>query len=269
MREKSIPLSDPQAYLRERRNIEDYATIKNLFVKHSPNEREVLKVYYEPKSVSEEDLKSFEDFVNAKLRQIANLDANQRRQKQFEVIICKICKSETKDRYRLLNCEHAFCSQCLFEYIDQKEDCDDLNCITCEKPIALSDILNLFKQSDLEVLYDKFKCKYLIENKNRFRFCPSPNCDNILEKESETKILFCTCCGYDTCFDCSKSHPGADCATTLGTKRRRVSVADFRRKKNRSKSNVREKTARERPPRSTSKAMQAAKSAKSTCARSA
>lgn len=226
MRERVIPLNDPQAYLRERRNIDDFATIKNIFLKYSTKDRNSLKIYYEPSTSSEEDLKSFEDFVNAKLRQSSGFDMSAGRQKQLDPVICKICKSETKDRYRLLNCEHVFCSQCLFETISEKETCDDLTCFACEKPIALSDILNLFRQSDLEVLYGKLKSKYLIDQKNRFRYCPTPNCDNILEKESETKILFCTCCGYDSCFDCSKSHPGADCATNTGQKRRRVVPAD-------------------------------------------
>ena len=171
--------------------------------------------------------------------------------------ICFLCEQPMADKYRLLQCSHAFHLNCLKQKLEGVETSDDFICpipdcfcrphpgetpadevedriLEPENPvpakpkrtgIVLYDILCLFTEPERELLFSKMKYQFLIQFKSRFRYCPTPNCDNILERVPRTlnpegkdepdngidrDKLFCTSCGNDTCFECGRSHFGEE-----------------------------------------------------------
>lgn len=85
----------------------------------------------------------------------------------------------------------------------------------------------MFTQVELEDLFAQLKVDFLEQSRDRFRYCPTPNCENILEKTDESLTMFCTVCGYDSCFNCDKSHYGTECKTIRGSRlRMRVNYSD-------------------------------------------
>ena len=126
---------------------------------------------------------------------------------------CDLCKVPCWIRFRLLYCNHVFCKQCLKNHLQDQHDCQEFCCPTCRNPIALYDILNLFSQVELEDLFAQLKVEFLSKKSDRFRYCPTPNCENILEKTGDSLMMFCTVCGYDSCFECSKSHYDSACSS--------------------------------------------------------
>lgn len=135
-----------------------------------------------------------------------------------------LCNKQVWDKFRVLYCSHVFCSPCLKSYLEEQSSCRDFKCPidVCLSPIALYDIINLFSQVELEGLFTQLKVDFLDKNRKRFKYCPTPNCENILEKTGEGLMMFCTVCGYPSCFDCRKSHFGTECATKKVNKRMRV-----------------------------------------------
>jgi hypothetical protein len=101
-----------------------------------------------------------------------------------------------------------FCFKCLRHDVQEKKTCEELTCFECAAPIALADILILFSPVELETLFGNLKNQYLLKNRSRFVYCPTPSCENILERAGENNVVFCTSCGADTCFLCSKPHYG-------------------------------------------------------------
>lgn len=187
--------------------------------------------------------------------------------------ICFLCTQPMADKYRLLQCSHAFHLHCLKEKLEGVESSDDFvcpipDCFCRENPtqtaspdvedrileeeeapapkapkrtgIVLYDILCLFTEPEREILFAKMKYQFLIQFKSRFRYCPTPNCDNILERvprslnpELDNGIdrdkLFCTSCGNDTCFECGRSHFGEEqsCRKEKPSRQRVELVSDF------------------------------------------
>ena len=143
---------------------------------------------------------------------------------KVDFLECGICKEQVWDRFRLLYCSHVFCKPCLKNCMAEKTNCKDLLCPapTCSNPIALYDILCMFTQVELEDLFAQLKVEFLANNSRRFKYCPTPNCENILEKTGENLMMFCTVCGYDSCFDCSKSHYNSSCLIKPTNSRVRV-----------------------------------------------
>lgn len=181
---------------------------------------------------------------------------------------CYICHKDLQVKYRLLHCKHAFHEVCLKEVLEGVSKSEDFVCPIpdctheVEEPpkedkeasnemqevpkkkkvrtgIVLYDILCLFTEPEREVLFSRMKYNFLIKYKNRFRFCPTPNCNNILERvfkkagEPDDGIdrdkLFCTCCGNDTCFECGRSHFGQEenCRKEKPSRQRVGAVTDL------------------------------------------
>jgi hypothetical protein len=78
----------------------------------------------------------------------------------------------------------------------------------------------MFSQVELENIFAVLKTDFLVENKDRYRYCPTANCDNILERTDGSTMMFCTSCGYDSCFLCGKSHYDSQCQGSKKTKTR-------------------------------------------------
>lgn len=122
-------------------------------------------------------------------------------------------------------CKHCFCEVCIREHVTTNEEmilaCPDRG---CNKPMYLVDLEALLPPEDLKELFLRQKLTFLQANQDKFKECPTPDCENILcspdnqdASHSHMSIfskglVFCDSCGNDYCFKCLKNHYDSDCS---------------------------------------------------------
>ena len=223
VRKLEHPLSDVQAFIREKRGILELAQSRNLHIEYKVKNRDFVTIFYHSDMINQDKIKLFIEYMEKKMksetqdphymkRLAESKRMNNAGQKKIQ---CKVCEKEVKDRFRLLQCNHCFCKECIVQNITEKSKTEEIVCpdVSCGQKIALFDILNLFNQNELEVLFNKIKSNFLMNNRHKYRYCVTANCENILEKveNDEKTMLFCTSCGENSCFLCNRSHPGEAC----------------------------------------------------------
>lgn len=57
-------------------------------------------------------------------------------------------------------------------------------------------LLNKFKQTDEE---------YLVATSKNIKYCPTADCENVINKPCCTNRVLCAACNKDSCFKCAKS----------------------------------------------------------------
>ena len=106
-------------------------------------------------------------------------------------------------------CGEAFCGSCWDEYLSAKlTDQANLQMIQCPGcDIVMDDraILKvLSKDSKLKVRYQQVLINSFVECNNLLKWCPSPNCENVIKvPHVEAKTVTCSC-GHSFCFVCVK-----------------------------------------------------------------
>lgn len=146
---------------------------------------------------------------------------------------CGICLDEISEFFILELCRHKFCNICLKEMVESSINNAallPLKCLTCETPLSLQDIKELTRPEMLPVLYKRSLENHMQKKKEIYRFCPSPDCGQILRLQApnnQSKPLFksiskppkinCDACKRDFCSNCWKlDHPGINCESELG-----------------------------------------------------
>lgn len=238
---KEYKLSSAQAFLRERKQIEEIAKSKDLSISYKSSDRDILRICwnnFDPQSrinynsSKSDKVDSFIKILDMMLTQSETEMIKSRRREGILYLIletkeiCTLCNRPVWDKFRLLYCSHVFCSPCAKSYLEEQSSCTEFKCpiYTCDSSIALYDIINLFSQVELEEVFAQLKVDFLDQNRKRFKYCPTPNCENILEKTGDNLMMFCTVCGYVSCFECRKSHFGTECASKKVNRRMRVSL---------------------------------------------
>ena len=138
-------------------------------------------------------------------------------------IECGICGELINNPYRVkLKCEHYFCNDCYIDYLKEKITnanvskilCMQHGCGTILETKFIKKILEGNK--DLIEKYDKFlQRKKMLEQSDKIRFCPIPDCEGYAEKKGKNKYIKCNY-GHEFCFDCgSKPHGRKKCADIM------------------------------------------------------
>ena len=138
-------------------------------------------------------------------------------------IECGICGELINNPYRVkLKCEHYFCNDCYIDYLKEKITnanvskilCMQHGCGTVLETKFIKKILEGNK--DLIEKYDKFlQRKKMLEQSDKIRFCPIPDCEGYAEKKGKNKYVKCNY-GHEFCFDCgSKPHGRKKCADIM------------------------------------------------------
>jgi hypothetical protein len=109
--------------------------------------------------------------------------------------LCPICMDEIINPFRLMLCEHEFCFECIssqFKSYDMNSS--SLNCLVCNKEIALSD-LKCLARNDMSLFNQKCSIalsKYML-NQNKYMYCSLNSCNKICEKVKEDQ-MYCQQC---------------------------------------------------------------------------
>ncbi|CAD8115557.1 unnamed protein product [Paramecium sonneborni] len=113
--------------------------------------------------------------------------------------------------------KHMICQNCFYNYLRQQiEESRVKNLICPHCDFAIRDI-DILEQS--EELYTKYiKCHQNLEiaiNKNK-AWCPTINCNNVIEFKQDQKISSCNYCKVEVCKECKqRAHPLQSCEDNL------------------------------------------------------
>ena len=128
---------------------------------------------------------------------------------------CGICGEAINSTYKVyLKCRHHFCVDCWMDYLKEKITnanvskilCMQHGCTTILEEKFIKKILGV--NQDLIDKYDKFsQRKKMLEQSDKIRFCPIPDCEGYAEKKGKSKVVKCNF-GHEFCFQCGGAPHG-------------------------------------------------------------
>ncbi|TIA87764.1 hypothetical protein E3P99_02993 [Wallemia hederae] len=153
------------------------------------------------------------------------------RLKRVKGFTCEICftgSEDTSTQTLALGCGHRFCSDCWKMHCEEKingqGESRKIECMGSDCQTVLSEqVISQIVPHDIFKRYQNLANKtYVEDNRRGLRFCPGPDCENVIEchvrggdLESLIPIVVCRC-GQTSCFGCSFSgdHRPALCGIT-------------------------------------------------------
>ncbi|GER28897.1 RING/U-box superfamily protein [Striga asiatica] len=134
---------------------------------------------------------------------------------------CKICTEEYNRTMLSSTCGHPFCSDCWSTYIRLAIG-DGPGCLrlSCPEPgcnsLVNPDIVHSLSSPADSTRYHQYLYRSFVEsNPQRMKWCPGPNCDNVVEfisPDNRASYEAVCDCGYKLCFKCGdESHSPIDC----------------------------------------------------------
>lgn len=137
---------------------------------------------------------------------------------------CEICYEDDENLQTFsLKCGHRFCVECYRQYLTQKIQGEgEAARIQCPSEdcgrILDSRSLDLLVTPELKDRYKQLLNRTYVEDKDTFKWCPGPECPNVIEcgvkkKDLARVVPTVECrCGYRFCFGCPNSdHQPAPC----------------------------------------------------------
>ena len=128
---------------------------------------------------------------------------------------CALCfeKIENSEEVQL-KCGHYFCKDCWIDYLKEKITNANVSKILCMQHgcgtvIDTKFIKNILKDNKEFIdKYDKFyQRKKMLEQSDKVKFCPFPDCEGFAEKKGKNKYVKCNF-GHEFCFDCGNAPHG-------------------------------------------------------------
>lgn len=130
------------------------------------------------------------------------------------IITCAICYEDKKPTdgtvFFMEECEHKFCSACIFEYVKdkiEKGEVDSIQCPECNRSLSVMEVKQILNQGklnkisqdgtshieddDLFAKYEEFSLKRALGGMKDLLWCPNPKCGNaiIVEFNQPTPLL--------------------------------------------------------------------------------
>ena len=136
---------------------------------------------------------------------------------------CILCFDEVKGLNNctiLKNCGHVFCNDCIRDYVDSRISNPILNagkfpCASCDNEIELALIINFASNCNLLDIYIRTTVERISFLLSNYKWCPSPNCCNILKVDLVSNpygTVSCKC-GFKMCLKCNNTpHFPAKCS---------------------------------------------------------
>ena len=123
---------------------------------------------------------------------------------------CPLCLCKTEEpSFILQSCGHAYCDECLKQYIESSivnknfpiRCCEE----NCGKYLVLKDFGLLIKnKSEKDALMEAGIDHFVMKNPHYYKYCPSPNCCMVyrVSDEQMAKVFKCPSCSKETCTAC-------------------------------------------------------------------
>ncbi|KAI6245508.1 E3 ubiquitin-protein ligase dbl4 [Erysiphe necator] len=162
-----------------------------------------------------------------KVLEDSGLGQNNSHVPKLEIIpgfMCDICYEDDSDLQSFaLKCGHRYCIHCYRHYLSQKIlDEGEAARIQCAKEgckrIMDAKSINILVTPNLKNRYNELLTRTYVEDKEKIRWCPAPDCVNAIEcgikkKDLDKVVPTVTClCRYRFCFGCGLAdHQPAPC----------------------------------------------------------
>ncbi|EJD47334.1 hypothetical protein AURDEDRAFT_113447 [Auricularia subglabra TFB-10046 SS5] len=179
----------------------------------------------------------------ANVRRVANhishgrsglAEKRSRKGKQSNGAVCPVCRSEVTELVHL-PCGHDYCAPCLQLCLVSSSSSEarvfPLQCIapsslpmppglpikrppTCDAPVPVSVIRRLLQPDEETALLDASFTAHVYAHPGVYKFCPTPDCDQVyhVAPPGAPSVFTCPGCLASTCTACHSAHPGLTCA---------------------------------------------------------
>ena len=137
------------------------------------------------------------------------------KKQENDKIECALCYEDIENINEVkLRCGHYFCKDCWIDYLKEKItnanvskiSCMQNKCQTILEDKFIKDILK--DNQELIDKYDKFyKRKKMLEQSDKIKSCPFPDCEGYAEKNGKNKYVKCNF-GHEFCFECGNAPHG-------------------------------------------------------------
>ncbi|KAG2378356.1 hypothetical protein C9374_008499 [Naegleria lovaniensis] len=129
------------------------------------------------------------------------------------IITCAICYEDKKPTdgtvFFMEECEHKFCSACIFEYVKdkiEKGEVDSIQCPECNRNLSVMEVKQILNQGklnkisqdhdasshteddDLFAKYEEFSLKRALGGMKDLLWCPNPKCGNAIIVEATPSL---------------------------------------------------------------------------------
>ncbi|UYV77055.1 ARIH1, partial [Cordylochernes scorpioides] len=132
---------------------------------------------------------------------------------------CEICFLEFPSNIMTgIGCGHRFCQECWKEYLTSKimHDgmSDKISCPAseCDILVDYQTVMNLIEEEKVKQKYQQLIINSYVAYKDKLRWCPFPDCNNVIRVQSvESRPVTCNC-SHTFCFGCGEScHEPVNC----------------------------------------------------------
>ncbi|CAG7556497.1 unnamed protein product [Fusarium equiseti] len=138
---------------------------------------------------------------------------------------CPVCWGEAEEPL-MTSCGHIYCSLCFFNMCQAEATNPgdfSISCLgdseNCGKIFQLSEIQTLLLSEAFENILEASFATFIRLHPAEFRYCPTPDCDQVYRVSSSGKVPFiftCAGCFTPTCTACHVSHPEISCSKNKG-----------------------------------------------------
>ncbi|KAJ4129058.1 hypothetical protein NW768_007589 [Fusarium equiseti] len=139
--------------------------------------------------------------------------------------VCPACTDEAEEPLTT-SCGHTYCTPCFFNMCQaggSNSGDFSIRCIgdreNCRKILQISEIQTLLLSETFENILEASFASFIRRHPAEFRYCPTPDCDQVYRVSSPGKVPFvftCSRCLIPTCTACHVSHPGISCSKNKG-----------------------------------------------------
>ena len=132
-------------------------------------------------------------------------------------VTCAVCWCEATNEYRA-GCGHVYDWDCFVRQCLSSDEKDiPIKCLGdsggCQKTIALAELEEGLTRDQLDQLLERSFASYIRTHPNRFKYCPTADCDQIYAITDEEATFTCSACLSMICSSCgAASHDGMKCA---------------------------------------------------------
>ncbi|KAI1002361.1 E3 ubiquitin-protein ligase [Podosphaera aphanis] len=142
--------------------------------------------------------------------------------------MCDICCEDGADlKTFAMKCDHRYCVDCYSHYLSQKIKEGEAARIQCPqdgcRQIIDTKSLGILLNTELQARYNELLNRSYVEDKEKLKWCPAPDCVNAIEcgvkkKDLDKVVPTVICeCTYRFCFGCGYAdHQPAPCGLVKG-----------------------------------------------------